>query len=564
MGKWYMANGIIGVICNESEIEVVNELFELFKVPWEYYVDGRDYEVIITSDPTRPVANYRLLFVYSSGITSMDVACGITRAEVEPQMQIALGDHLLPIYDGLASLDGSGTALLKSVSGWDVARAVNINDKSRIVRVGYDLFREIRILLTAGQPKELSGIPSLDLHISLLRNWMLDYGFTLVEIPPVPAGHMFFSCLTHDVDFAGLKYHKLDHTMFGFLYRAVWVSFYDFIRRRSGFFRMWRNWLAVLKLPFVFVGWADDIWAHFDDYAEIDPKSRSTFFLIPFRDRPGIRPENVDQTGIWYRRAARYDIADVVPQIARLVNLGVEVGLHGIDAWTDLGSSVLERNRVNAYSRSEALGVRMHWLCYDQRSASILDEAGFDYDATLGYNDAVGFKNGTLQVFRPLGVKDLLELPLNIQDTSLFYPKRMHVSVQKAAELCADLITEAGRLGGVVTVSWHERSLVPERQWDRFYRRLLDKLQAAGAYFGTAHEISTWFRYRRTMRFKRVSIAENSITVELDSAKDLPVPGVILRFSRSQLDHDRGIENLDFLWDGKRMQTVTIASERNA
>ena len=74
----------------------------------------------------------------------------------------------------------------------------------------------------------------------------------------------------------------------------------------------------------------------------------------------------------------------------------------------------------------------MHWLCFDAQSYRRLDEAGYDYDATCGFNDAVGFKAGTTQVFRPLDAERLLELPLHVQDTALFYTGRLHMS-QRAA-----------------------------------------------------------------------------------------------------------------------------------
>ena len=37
-----------------------------------------------------------------------------------------------------------------------------------------------------------------------------------------------------------------------------------------------------------------------------------------------------------------------------------------------------------------------------------LDEAGFEYDSTVGYNDAVGYRAGTSQVFRPRDEGELI------------------------------------------------------------------------------------------------------------------------------------------------------------
>jgi hypothetical protein len=55
----------------------------------------------------------------------------------------------------------------------------------------------------------------------MLRAWILEEGIPLMEIPPVPAGYNFTVSLTHDIDFIGIRQHKFDHTMLGFLYRST-------------------------------------------------------------------------------------------------------------------------------------------------------------------------------------------------------------------------------------------------------------------------------------------------------------------------------------------------------
>ena len=101
-----------------------------------------------------------------------------------------------------------------------------------LARIGYDLFSEVRTLLTSGQPVANAGLPALELHIAFLRDLITCSGVPLVEIPPVPDGYQFIACLTHDVDHPSIRRHEWDHTMFGFLYRAIiWffaqVSFAD-------------------------------------------------------------------------------------------------------------------------------------------------------------------------------------------------------------------------------------------------------------------------------------------------------------------------------------------------
>lgn len=143
----------------------------------------------------------------------------------------------------------------------------------------------------------------------------------------------------------------------------------------------------------------------------------------------------------------------------------------------------------------------MHWLYFSEDSPKTLEEIGCRYDSTFGYNDAVGFRAGTSQVFCPPSARNLLELPLTIQDTALFYPGRMHLSDDEAMDSCKQLIEFVSFFGGVLTLNWHTRSLSPERQWGDFYLRLLSQISDRNVWFATAAQITDWFRRRRELSF---------------------------------------------------------------
>ena len=100
---------------------------------------------------------------------------------------------------------------------------VSIKSNTTVVRIGYDLFEETDYLLMVGQPPEFANIPTLEYHISILRDIMVANDVVVLEIPPIPEGYSSIACLTHDVDFIRIGLHKFDRTMFGFLYRAVIV-----------------------------------------------------------------------------------------------------------------------------------------------------------------------------------------------------------------------------------------------------------------------------------------------------------------------------------------------------
>ena len=44
-----MSESLIGIISKTSEREIVQEFFELFKTPWEFYHENRYYDVVLTT-----------------------------------------------------------------------------------------------------------------------------------------------------------------------------------------------------------------------------------------------------------------------------------------------------------------------------------------------------------------------------------------------------------------------------------------------------------------------------------------------------------------------------------
>lgn len=556
---------MIGVYCRKAERAVVREFFELFKSPWGFFSSTGAYDVILSTRADIPLGRAKLILLYSSSATAFDRQMNVAIRKIDGGC-IRQKEMCLPIYGKMAILGGQGTSLLRTDSDNGVVALALHQSRIKVVRVGYDLFQEIAFLVNEGQPAEKAAIPTLDFHIALLRNWILAAGLPLVEIPPLPFGFEFFACLTHDVDFAGIRRHVFDHTMWGFVYRGLFGSLSSFLNGRIGLTELAKNWMAVTKLPFVLIGLGEDFWEHFDEYAEVEKERRSTFFLIPYKGRAGDESPAGYQNGMQSRRAAAYDIDDVQHQVSELTKKGFEIGLHGIDSWWNLQAALREKDRVLKATGQTKVGVRMHWLYYNQQSPSVLDKAGFEYDATLGYNETVGFRNGTTQVFRPLGVRKLLELPLSIQDTALFYPRRLNLSRVDARQLCSRLLEMVRSCGGVLTVSWHERSLRPERLWGEFYVWFLGLLQAGGACFADAEQVVEWFRLRRTITFGESRYTDRKCEVHLDGHYRSGGPRPFLRlnvpahFDRRSKNEEPAF-HIDLPWSGQKSLKFSMKGE---
>lgn len=485
---------LLGVMVPDRHRAVAAEMFELFKTPWEPVRDGVEYEVILAHAETASREGTRLTIV-TGGPSVIDEAWGIAAAPLSPAGEIeAAGISIALLRPWLP--------LGESDAGW----FWSCSDR---LRLGYDLFAEIEALLTSGQEGEAALQATVGRHLEILKLAMLAVGMPVVEVDAAPEDATLTVALTHDVDFARLRDHRFDRTAAGFLYRATLGTVVDFVRGRARLSKVGRNLAAALKLPLVHLGWVSDPWNCFGAYGALERRWGATFYVVPRRDDPG---KALPRRRVDPGRACRYQASDVAAELAALEKAGFEIGLHGLDAWAGAGEATTERAAIEAASGADVAGVRMHWLYFSAESYRALDEAGFDYDSTLGHNDAIGFRAGTGQAFRPLDVDHLLELPLAVQDTALFAGKRLGLDEEQASSLCARVIAEARAYGGGLTLLWHQRSLAPERCWGGFYVKLLQRLENEGAWLAPAAEVVRLYRRRRGVRLE-ASIDGGALTI---------------------------------------------------
>jgi hypothetical protein len=518
---------MIAIVANPWERPVVSEFFELFKTPWEFYrAEGRYDVVLCAGDAPVDQNTAKLVLIYSGRPVSGDCQHNSAFAsQGQETHSLCYGGMRIPIYGDCLTFPQKATGFVTDEqSGTPVAYVDHKNGHMR-ARIGYDLFGEVRTLLTKGQPANYAAIPTLELHIALLRNLIIASGIPLVEIPPLPDGYPFIACLTHDVDHPSVLPHKFDHTMFGFLYRAILGSLFDVAKGRATVSDLLTNWAAALKLPLVHLGLATDFWSRFQDYPRMEKGFPSSFFVIPFKGRPGRSKDGRAPR----RRAAAYGAAEIAAQIRNLIGAGCEIGLHGIDAWCDSSCGREELNEIEGITGPQEVGVRMHWLYFDEQSPGKLERAGAAYDSSVGYNDAVGYRAGTTQAYKPLQATRLIELPLHIMDTALFYSGRMNLSPQEARKQVANVIGHVGQFGGNITINWHDRSIAPERLWGRFYEELVEEMKSQGAWFATAGQAVAWFQKRRSAVFEAINWEADTVHVKVALQGNPAVPGLRLR-----------------------------------
>jgi hypothetical protein len=530
---------MIAVLADETEHPIVREFFELFKTPWEFHHDSSKCDVLICSGAKPVKSEAQLVLSYGAKETLLDREEKIRICAEHRQAVISYKGERIPLYGRCLTFRcGTAHELVEESTQASLEQEI-VSESQTVIRIGYELFQEIRHLLRDGQPPGNARIPTLDLHIALLRDLIVSHSIPLVEIPPVPAGYSFVSCLTHDVDHVGVRNHKFDHTMLGFVYRAIIGSVIDLFRSRKSLRDVVLNWMAAFSLPLIQVGLVKDFWNQFDRYLDIEKGLPSTFFVIPYKGTSG----RLDGGPAPSKRATRYDISDVTGQLGRIRLAHCEVGLHGIDAWRDSEKGRTELERIRQVTGEQEIGVRMHWLFFNEGSPVQLEKAGFSYDSTAGYNETVGYRAGTTQAFKPLMVERILELPLHIMDTALFYPSYMNLSPDEARTVVDGLVKNATRFGGALTVNWHDRSIAPERLWTDFYVRLVEDLKRKRAWFATASQAVSWFKKRRSTVIESVIREGDSfrIRVSLDhNGQD--VPGLRVRVYNARSTQTKGFE----------------------
>ena len=368
----------------------------------------------------------------------------------------------------------------------------NFNDVNLIDLSEDDIFKKISILLNQGIAHNRGREPLCEIYLDELREKLKQFT-TLVEIPPVPWGYSYMVALTHDVDITSVKERSWFSAGYAVYNCFLNRDFIDGIR------------LLVAKTKTFKKSFAKDPWNCFEDWMRIENEMgvKSSFYFIPFKDVAGIDAPKI--------REAKYDLDKGL--IGKLVEDGWEVGVHGIDNWKRVEKGKEELQRISKLINSK-VGTRIHWLFFDDETWKRLDEAGYYYDTSFGYNDDVGLRAGTLQVYKPRDVKNLVELPLNIQDGSLFRRKYLDLSEKDAKERCDDVFGYAKRYGGVATLLWHQVSLAAPHNWGDFYGYLVDKGLKEGAWITRAVDVVDWFKMRRNVRLSYVK-DENKLEIRL-------------------------------------------------
>lgn len=217
-----------------------------------------------------------------------------------------------------------------------------------------------------------------------------------------------------------------------------------------------------------------DYW-HFDqiEAAETRAQVRSSFFVYGGDPRRRSPVQALLDPG--------YDVSEdrLAARLRALASAGWRVGMHqSYYAWRDEAAMKREKARVEDALGARVTACRQHWLRFSWSDTwKAQQAAGLEADATLGFNDRPGFRNGAAVSFRPWdtacnGAMRLAATPLILMDSHLY---DYRPGSDPAREI-RRWIGEVEAVGGTASVLWHPHTLSPDYGWPAGFAALLDAI----------------------------------------------------------------------------------------
>jgi peptidoglycan/xylan/chitin deacetylase (PgdA/CDA1 family) len=336
----------------------------------------------------------------------------------------------------------------------------------------------------------LLDVPWVNFAATALRarldRWCVGHGTTLEREPRWKNGAPFAVALSHDVDDVRLRSLKQSIRLL-------------ILARSHGSYAARGGLGALNRAIWSRLGPGIDPYSCFERWCEEETRRgfRSTYFVFA---RPHLAHEYDALYALEDRVAFEGGFPRVEEMFRALADRGFEIGLHGsYESWTDDRALERQRARLIDSMRRDVRSTRQHFLRLDvQRTWDAQEHAGFATDATLGYNEAVGFRAGIAAPFHPWDAlrqrgRALLETPLTLMDGALF--RGLALSEADAVATTLAHLEAVERCGGMAGLLWHPNAAA-ERLfpgWWKCFLAAADHLVARGAWVTSVGEIAEWW-----------------------------------------------------------------------
>lgn len=193
--------------------------------------------------------------------------------------------------------------------------------------------------------------------------------------------------------------------------------------------------------------------------------------------------------------------------LRRMAKDGWEFGLHPpINAKLRGESFVIGKQRLEEKLGVQIRGLRHHWWALDwlkpHRTLLKHELAGYEYDASLAWRGAPGFRAGTSLPFLPFDVDrdaalGIYELPTCLMDGHIMNHR---TPVDLAVDNGTRIIDIVRKIGGMCMVDWHTETICDSMLWRNLFtvlKVLVDKSRSRGdVWIATPSQIVDHWRTR--------------------------------------------------------------------
>ena len=182
-----------------------------------------------------------------------------------------------------------------------------------------------------------------------------------------------------------------------------------------------------------------------------------------------------------------YDLGEpaLKNKLCELAARGWQVGLHqSFNAWRDTELMSCEKSRLERTLGTPVTMCRQHWLRFSWVDTwRAQQNAGLELDATLGFNDRPGFRNGAALRFHPWNLESrqprrIAAVPMVLMDSHLYDYAELS-GPERDAELDR-WVDEVRAVRGTATINWHQHTLAEDYGWRPGFDRVLAITAASG------------------------------------------------------------------------------------
>ncbi len=271
---------------------------------------------------------------------------------------------------------------------------------------------------------------------------------------------MFYAALSHDIDRVKKTYQSFTHAAKSMKKGSVKNALYH---------------LSTVTKPDVFWG--------FDTLINIEEKHgvKSTVFFL--NETLPFKPFDLSN---WKLSLGRFDIHEpkVIDIIRWLDKNGWEIGVHGsYRSYESFDLLQKEKKVLEEIAGHEIKGTRQHYLNLAPGTWQMQKDCGFVYDASFGFTNNIGFKEGKITPFKPFD-DYFTVFPLPVMDDCFMNRKDRWTELKK-------IIAQAQESNGVVVFNWHN-NVFNEKEYPGFassYEEIIKICKDSGAVFKTLIEL---------------------------------------------------------------------------